>query len=247
MSKNEGPKEQSSGSARTQVDATLAAAQQRHAGDPERAELIARTRRFKSSWIELAEALTECRNHKRFLKWNYRSFEDYYRRELHLKSATVDKLTGSYVFLKHAAPEVLKRDGVDKDFPSWQAVDFWRKAEEAAQNGQADPETVADVKRAVVEDNLPLPKITRLYRETLFPGEPDAEQKKRLKEAGRTARKLADLLEPLRDALPEAVLTQVAQAVTALLRALPVDDKEPEGGDKHKKVAVHDIGGTVAA
>lgn len=131
---------------RTQVDASLAAAQRRHANDPDRSELIARTRRFKSSWIELAESLTDCRQHERFRKWGFKSFNDYYQKELHLKESTVDKLTGSFAFLRKSAPEVLDRDrdGVGDNIPSWQSIDFLRRAEEAAQNGKVSEETVDD-------------------------------------------------------------------------------------------------------
>ena len=46
---------------RTKTDSALAEAEQAHADDPERAELLRRARRFKTSWIELAEALTATR------------------------------------------------------------------------------------------------------------------------------------------------------------------------------------------
>ncbi len=214
---------------RTQVDASLAEAQRRHASDPQRAELIARTRRFKSSWIELAEALTDCRQQERFRKWGYKSFPDFYQRELHLKESTVDKLTGSFAFLRKSAPEVLERDGVNDNIPSWQSIDFLRRAEEAAQNGKASQETVDEVRRAVVDDNMPLPKVTRLFRETLFPSETGAEDRKRVKEAGKAARRLSDLIGSLRETnvVPDAVISQVEQALSALLRALPADKEEP--------------------
>ncbi len=48
---------------RTKTEAALEHAEQAHADDPERAELLRRARRFKTSWIELAEALTACRKH----------------------------------------------------------------------------------------------------------------------------------------------------------------------------------------
>src|SRR3954463_10406823 len=113
---------------RTKVEEALADAEREHADDPERVELLARARRFKSSWIELAEALNEVRRGTRWKRWGYGSFEEYARRELHLKQETVDKLTGSYSFLKAKAPEVLSRNAVADKIPSWQSVDFWRRA-----------------------------------------------------------------------------------------------------------------------
>ena len=97
----------------TKLDSALAAAERRFQNDPERAELIARTRRFKSSWIELAEALSACQKNQHYSRWGYAGFEEYYRKELHLKTSTVNKLVGTYAFLRKTAPEVFDRDGVE--------------------------------------------------------------------------------------------------------------------------------------
>ncbi|HMI86187.1 MAG TPA: hypothetical protein VK550_18965, partial [Polyangiaceae bacterium] len=82
---------------KTKVETALAAAEMAHADDPERVDLLRRTRQFKASWIELAEALTESRRRGGFRRWGYDSFEDYTRRELFLRQETVDKLTGSFL------------------------------------------------------------------------------------------------------------------------------------------------------
>jgi hypothetical protein len=220
---------------KTNVDAALAAAQKRFAGDPERAEMIARTRRFKSSWIELAEALTDCRKHEYWKKWNYRSFDDYYKRELRLKQATVDKLTGSYAFLRHSAPDVLNRDGVSDAIPGFESTDFLRRAEEAKVLGNATEETVGQVRQAVINDNMSLPRITKLFKESLFPEDTNEKARKRYKEADRTARKLSELISGLRDSLPAQVVQKVEDAVTLLLKSLP-QDKE-KGVAEHREAA----------
>lgn len=219
---------------RTQVDAALAAAQRRFASDPARADLIARARRFKSSWIELAEALVECRQRAHYRKWSYFSFEDYCKKELHLKPATVDKLVGSYSFLRRSAPQVLERDGVEDAIPSFQSLDFLRRAEEAEQSGHASREMVEEVRRAVVDDNMPLPKVSRLFKESLFPTDEGAEARKRQREIGRLARKLDELLGAIGEGLPQVVRAQVEQALAALLRALPEvgEDEEPASEKK---------------
>src|SRR6185369_6370842 len=116
---------------RTKTDAALAAAEEQHADDPERAEVLRRARRFKASWIELAEALSNVRRSGDFKRWGYESFEDYTRTELHIRQETADKLVGSFMFLKKRAPSVLSRDGLTSAIPSYQAVDFLRRAEES--------------------------------------------------------------------------------------------------------------------
>ena len=62
---------------RTKVDAALEAAAETHADDPDRAEVLNRARRFKASWIELAEALTDVRRHSHWKRWGFASLEEY--------------------------------------------------------------------------------------------------------------------------------------------------------------------------
>ncbi len=176
---------------RTKTDDALARAEAQHAHDPERAEVIARVRRFKAGWYELAEALTEQRRAESFKRWGFASFDDYCKRELHLKADTVAKLTGSYGFLRKRAPEVLERDGRESPIPSYQAVDFLRRAEEEA---DAPEETVRELRRHVLDEGASLPKISRLYRDTLFPVDADEQRDKRRGGLKQAIAKLVELL-----------------------------------------------------
>lgn len=80
---------------RTKMDEELERSERAFADDPERQEALRRTRRFKASWIELAEILAEIRKESKWRDWGHDSFESYTRRELKLRAATVDKLLGS--------------------------------------------------------------------------------------------------------------------------------------------------------
>ena len=78
----------------TKTDRALAASELAlAASDPERAELIARVRRFKAGWYELAEALTEQKRSERYKAWGYKDFEDYFKREVlpHVPDAWIDQ------------------------------------------------------------------------------------------------------------------------------------------------------------
>lgn len=207
----------------TKLDAALAAAERRFQGEPERADLIARTRRFKSSWIELAEALSACQKSQHYTRWGYAGFEEYYRKELHLKTSTVNKLVGSYAFLRKSAPEVFERDGIAQEMPTIQSIDFLRRAEEAAQDGQVTADLLAEVRRAVIDDGLSLGKVSKQFKETLFPSDLEQEKQRRRRETLKLAQRLIDLLQTLHGAVPEAVLQQVEQAITNLLRSMPAD------------------------
>jgi hypothetical protein len=210
----------------TKVDAALAAAERRHAKDPERAELIARARRFKASWIELAEALASCQKSQRYTEWGYVSFEEYYRKELHLKTATVNKLVGSYAFLRRSAPEVLERDGLNEPIPSVESIDFLRRAEEVIESGQAPSDLLSEVRRAVFDDSLSLGKLNRQFKESLFPSDADLEQRKRRKELVRLVAKLVEMLEIVRDSVPDSVISEAEHALRALSEVLPKEEEE---------------------
>ena len=210
----------------TKVDAALAAAERRHAKDPERAELIARARRFKASWIELAEALASCQKSQRYTEWGYVSFEEYYRKELHLKTATVNKLVGSYAFLRRSAPEVLERDGLNEPIPSVESIDFLRRAEEVVESGQAPSDLLSEVRRAVFDDSLSLGKLNRQFKESLFPSDADLEQRKRRKELVRLVAKLVEMLEIVRDSVPDSVISEAEHALRALSDVLPKEEEE---------------------
>jgi hypothetical protein len=208
--------------ARTKTEAALAEAERAHADDPERAELIARARRFKASWVDLAEALSEARRSGRWKAWGHPSFEDYTKRELHLRAETVEKLTGSYAFLSRRAPEVLARDGVGSPIPTWQAVDFLRRAEE--QEGAPD-EAVAEIRRRVLDDAAPLPALARKYREVVFPLDADERRAKDTTALRSAARRLHDLLDGS-EAAPKRLAAEVRAALTRLIEALGDDGEE---------------------
>jgi hypothetical protein len=201
---------------KTKVDAELADAELAHQDDPERAELIARARRFKASWLELAEALTHVRKNDTWKTWGFESFEAYASRELKLRQETVEKLTGSYAFLQRRAPAVLKRDGVIDSIPSYQAVDFLRRAEE--QDG-APEEAVVAIRKKVLEDGVPLPSVSREYKDVVFPIDEDTRDKRDKTALRHAAHKLKDALASTR-AVPKHLASEVTAKLDELLEAI---------------------------
>jgi hypothetical protein len=206
----------------TKTDAELAAAEREHADDPERALVLSRARTFKNSWLELAEALTLTRKNGSWRRWGYDSFEAYTKTELHLRQDTVDKLTGSFLFLQKRAPQVLERDGVTDDIPSYQAVDFLRRAESQE---EAPSAAVAEIHKKVIEDGVKLPTIQKQFKDTVFPID-EAEKKKR-DAAGlkNVATRLRELLSETR-AVPKKVAGDVSAALDTLLEILAEKDEK---------------------
>jgi hypothetical protein len=207
---------------RTKTDAALEAAEREHADDPERAELLHRARRFKASWLELAEALTNARKRGQWKSWGFASFEEYAKSELHLRQETVDKLTGSFLFLQKRAPEVLTRDGVSAPIPSYQAVDFLRRAE--SQEG-APGDAVEAIRKRVIDDGAPLPTIAKQYKETVFPIDEGSKKQRDTAALKNVAKRLRELLDETR-IVPRKMAGDVASALDELLALLASNEEK---------------------
>jgi hypothetical protein len=209
----------------TNVDRALAALEEQHADDPERVELLRRTRRFKSSWLQLGEALSEVKRGKTWERWGYETFEAYAKAELKLRMDTVEKLTGSYMFLHKRAPEVLKRDPLENHLPSYQAIDFLRRAEERNdQDNTVSDETMVEVRSKILDEGVPMATVARLYKDSLFPVSPADKKSKDKKELKSVAIKLRDLLAET-NAVPRRLASTVGSALDELLSELAADAK----------------------
>lgn len=206
---------------RTKVDAALEAAENEFLDDPERAELVRRARRFKSSWIELAEALSQAQRDSSWKRWGYESLDEYAKGELHLRSETVQKLVGSFVFLKKRAPEMLERDVGRTNIPSYQAIDFLRRAESQE---RVPAEAVEEIRRKVLDEGASLPTVTRKFGDVVFPI--DAKAKKAKDSAGikNVATRLKELLAETR-AVPKALASEVSEALERLLAEVESADE----------------------
>lgn len=205
---------------RTKTEAALEQAERAHADDPERAELLRRARRFKASWLELGEALTGVKRSGRWREWGYDSLEAYAKSELRLRAETVDKLTGSYSFLQRRAPAVLERDALSEPIPSYQSVDFLRRAE--ASERALPRDTVEEIRRRVLDDAAPAAAVSKEFRDVVFPID-DAQRKLRdVAGLRNVATRLRELLSETR-AVPRRVAGDVTSALDRLLDALGKD------------------------
>ena len=203
----------------TKTERMLEEAIHRFAGDAERVAALEQARRFKRSWIDLAEVLAKVREGEAYLRWGFASFDEYCTRELHLKRGTVDKLCASYGFLRANAPRLARDEPEDvvHPVPSWQAVDFVARA---AERGAADEDTLAEMKRAVFEEGAPMPLLSRKYREVAFPLDDDEKHARLRAQILAGAHKLADLVAEPEARLPRGLAEKVELVVGELARAL---------------------------
>jgi hypothetical protein len=206
----------------TKTDEEMRAAVEEHADDPERVELLQRARRFKASWIELAEALTNVRKNQQWKNWGYDSFEQYAKSELHLRQETVDKLTGAFNFLQRRAPEVLARDGVNREIPTYQAIDFLRRAEE---KDDAPSEAVRTIRERVLEEGAPLAAVSKQFKDVVFPMSNDAKRARDAAAVKNVATRLSEILAETR-AVPRKIANEARDAIARVLESLGAEEEE---------------------
>ena len=186
--------------------------------DPERAAVIACARKFKSSWVDLASELSRVKRERTWKRWGFESFEDYGRIELHMRRETMEKLTGSFAFLQRRAPQVLESTTLETRLPSYQAVDWLRRAE--ASNLPAA--TKEDMRRMVVDEGAPMHRIPRDVRDVVTPIDPDVRARRAVAGLRNVATRLSELLSETADetTVPSNVRDALTKNLAALLRAL---------------------------
>ncbi|TPV97190.1 MAG: hypothetical protein B7733_00790 [Myxococcales bacterium FL481] len=184
----------------------LAALLERTGGDPERIEAVRRTQKFRRTWLELAEFLCQIRRKRTYERWGFSDFHAYCNDELTLKRATVDKLTMSYATLQSHAPQVLKRDGVARQIPSYEAIDYFAKAREdvaandtaSARAKKAGDTELEELGRAVFESAEPVRELRKRFDPVFFPQPKAAVELSALNQASSAAKRLAQILPEIR-------------------------------------------------
>lgn len=141
--------------------------------DPQRLTLVQRAQRFKRSWVELAEALIELRKSRAYEQWGFADLHEYCNKELAIRPATVDKLLLSFSTVQHHAPEVLGRDGVGRNIPSLDAVDYFNRALGSEERPgpfrrlDAKPEILDQLRAAVFDEGRGVRELREQFRPML--------------------------------------------------------------------------------
>jgi len=210
------------------IDALLAQLEESGA-EPERLEALRRTQKFKRSWLELAETLVVVRKERGYERWGFDDFYAYCSTELHLRKATVDKLTVSFSTLQRLAPSVLKWDGIEREVPSYQAVDYFGKAMDraktpAANNGPAPERAqIKELRTAVFDEGQSVGELRRRFDPIFRPKPAGAEDLELMSKAKAAANKLVSVL-PDVPGLSDKCTSAVEKAL-GLLRT-EIDDAE---------------------
>ena len=108
-----------------------------------RYQILVTTRTFKSSWTELGKALNQVFEQKLHAGWGYETFEDYCRRELHIKKDTAYKLIRSFVFMQKERPQLLHEQPI-RELPTYDVVDLLAQAREKTRLNDSDFERIQE-------------------------------------------------------------------------------------------------------
>ncbi|MGE3634824.1 MAG: hypothetical protein AB7P00_33295 [Sandaracinaceae bacterium] len=186
-----------------------------------RMQVVSRARAFKRSWVDMAEALVEVRNRVLHRSWGYETLHGYAQEELNIKRSTCEKLTGSYHAIERHAPHVLGWDGVAQPMPEMDTVDFFARSVEPKPRRDGEipdkpaPEVVADLRRALFEDNATIPTLRKRLNEGKPPKDDDEARRALIERVRASARKLEELVVHV-DGLSEERVEQVTSCMEEL-------------------------------
>lgn len=184
--------------------------------DPLRIEILQRARRFKRSWLDMAEALLRVKGTNVFEEWGYADLYAYCEEELLIKRRTVDKLTGSFSTIQQHAPQVLEQER-DMPVPNYDAVDYFKKALDAPE--PQPPEVMEELRTAVFEEGQPANMLRKHFNPIFFAKSNEDVVLDALVKVKNTAERLEKLLGDV-DMLSERSVTAVGSALEALTAEL---------------------------
>ena len=117
-----------------------------------RYSVLMSAKKFKSSWIELGQALYSVWKDKLYKEWDFLTFDAYAAKEVGVRKQTALKLLKSYMFLEKEEPVYVQRDYLEANdaraLPSYESVNVLRLAKE---NKKIDSGDYANIRRSVFE------------------------------------------------------------------------------------------------
>jgi hypothetical protein len=97
-----------------------------------RYRVLESAKQFKTSWIELGQALYTVWKDRLYRDWGYSTFDVYAAKEIGIRKQTAVKLLKSYYFLEQEEPVYLKQDYKEQagcaSVPTFECVDALRQA-----------------------------------------------------------------------------------------------------------------------
>ena len=97
-----------------------------------RYKILSSAKSFKTSWIDLGQALYSVWKDKLFKDWGFLTFDAYTSKEIGVRKNTALKLLKTYYFLEKEEPQLINKGYVETrdavEVPSYESVDLLRLA-----------------------------------------------------------------------------------------------------------------------
>lgn len=178
---------------------------------------------FKTSWIELGQALYSVWKDKLYKEWGFNKFEAYTSKEIGIRKQTALKLLRSYFFLENKEPHYLSKEYNEAaqagSIPTYESIDALRLT---SKKKNIDSSDYAQIRKDVLEKGKDARSVKKdltaliKQREELLPEE--AWQKKR----ATLLKRSLSLLRSLRDEIKMAKMfpAQVVKDMDKLISKL---------------------------
>ncbi|MFH0764223.1 MAG: hypothetical protein V1927_04405 [Candidatus Omnitrophota bacterium] len=120
--------------------------------DSIRYKILRSAKDFKTSWVELGQALYSVWRDKSYKEWGYLTFDAYTSKEIGIKKQTAMKLLKSYFFLEKEEPIYLQKSFAESSDPSrlatYESVNLLRLAKNKK---TLDKDDYAGLKESILE------------------------------------------------------------------------------------------------
>lgn len=97
-----------------------------------RYQILQNAKNFKTSWIDLGQALYTVWKDKVFKEWGFLTFDAYTSKEIGIRKNTALKLLKTYYFLEKEEPHLINKDYIGTrdaaEVPNYESVDLLRMA-----------------------------------------------------------------------------------------------------------------------
>jgi len=118
-----------------------------------RHRILQSAKNFKTSWIDLGQALYSVHKDRLYKDWGYQTFEAYTAKEIGIRNTTAVKLLKSYCFLEKEEPGYLRQEQSARPdevatVPSYESVNLLRLAKN---NKNVDEDGYESLKKEVFD------------------------------------------------------------------------------------------------
>lgn len=117
-----------------------------------RYRILESAKNFKTSWVELGQALYAVWKDKVYKEWGYTQFETYTAKEIGIRKPTAMKLLKSYYFLEKEEPAYLAKGYAESAdvaaLPGYESIDVLRVAKNKK---ELDKQDYAHLKEEILE------------------------------------------------------------------------------------------------